>query len=188
MSSGALGTMKLGNSLQPPDGYPEHSFDTRTNLVLFFGGLDMSWNKHSVFHLQGQHIFLCSRELLQSQSKTRLMMPYQAENESPAYLRLGTVMWVLLHEEHQTYGSSSSHPPLLGAQSVTKFRHFSFVFPWMLNLIPVLFHTLSFFFFFLNLHGCYFFSIQFNLLQLFHVKSCSNTLFHTRYFNLCLIQ
>lgn len=28
--------MKLGNSLQPPDGYPEHSFDTRTNLVLFF--------------------------------------------------------------------------------------------------------------------------------------------------------
>lgn len=54
---------------------------------------------------------------------------------------------------------------------------------------PTAIHTLSVFvlFFFLKLHAFHVFSILINLLHLLHVKSCSDTLFHTRYFNLCLV-
>lgn len=73
VSSSVLGTMKLENSFQTPDGYPEHSFDTRTNLGPFFGAL--SWNKCSVFHSQGQDIFPCPRELVLSQGKAGKWCP-----------------------------------------------------------------------------------------------------------------
>lgn len=83
---------------------------------------------------------------------------------------------------------ASSPTDQLVAQSITKFRNFSFLFPWMLNFISVLFSTPPSLFFFLNLHAFHIFSVQLNLSQLFHVKSCSNTWFHKRDFNLCLVQ